>query len=74
MIQITKVLKRRESAMFFSFIIGLGITILLFHRPIGKQLQLSVPVSEIEGQTVKVDGKCFRYHAEDVQCEKYDVK
>jgi hypothetical protein len=74
MIQITKVLKRRESGMFFSFIIGLGITILLFHRPIGKQLQLSVPLSEIEGKTVKVDGQCFQYHAEDVRCEKYDVK
>jgi hypothetical protein len=74
MIQISKVLNRPASGMFFSFIVGLGVVVLLLHRPIEKHLQLSVPVSEIEGQTVKVDGKCFQYHAEDVQCEKYDAK
>jgi hypothetical protein len=74
MIQISKVLNRPESGKFFSFIIGLGIIVLLFHRPIQKRLQLSISVSEIEGRVVKQDGKCFRYHAEDVACEKYDGK
>lgn len=74
MIQISKVLNKPQSGMFFSFIVGLGVIVLLFHRPIRKRLQLSMPVSEIEGRVVKVDGKCFRYHAEDVPCEKYDTK
>jgi hypothetical protein len=74
MIQISKVLNRPESGKFFSFIIGLGVIVLLFHRPIQKRLQLSMAVSEIEGRVVKHDGKCFRYHAEDVPCEKYDGK
>ena len=70
MIQISKVLNRPESGKFFSFIIGLGVIVLLLHRPIQKRLQLSMSVSEI----VKQDGKCFKYHAEDVACEKYDGK
>jgi len=74
MIQISKVLNRPASGMFFSFIVGLGIVVLLLHRPIHKQLELSVPLSEVEGKVVKVDGKCFEYHAEDVHCEKYDGK
>lgn len=74
MIQISKVLKKPESGMFFSFIVGLGVVVLMFHRPIQSRLQLSVPVSEIEGRIVKLDGKCFRYHAEDVRCEKYNGK
>jgi hypothetical protein len=74
MIQISKVLNRPASGMFFSFIVGLGVVVLLLHRPIQKRLQLSVPVSEVEGKVVKVNGKCFEYHAEDVHCEKYDGK
>lgn len=74
MIQISKVLNKPQSGMFFSFIIGLGVIILIFQKPIQKRLQLSMPVSDIEGQVVKVDGKCFQYHAEDVPCEKYAGK
>lgn len=74
MIQISKVLNRPESGMFFSFIVGLGLIVLILHRPIQTQLELSMAVSEVEGRVIKTDGKCFRYHAEDVPCEKSNPK
>lgn len=59
----------RETLPLLSFIVGLGIAILLFHKPFQSRAALSLPVHEIEGKVVKVDGKCFEYHAEDSRCE-----
>lgn len=70
MIDITKILRDKKAAAFFSFVIGFGIMILLFHKPFGHRQTLSVPVADIEGKTVKVDGKCYSYTSEDTQCLK----
>lgn len=59
----------RETTPLLSFIIGLGVAIMLFHKPFKFKKTLSLPVDEIHDQTVKVDGKCYRYTAEDSQCE-----
>uniref|UniRef100_A0A6C0JQD6 Uncharacterized protein n=1 Tax=viral metagenome TaxID=1070528 RepID=A0A6C0JQD6_9ZZZZ len=59
----------KETLPLLSFIVGLGIAILLFHKPFQSKSTLSLPVHEIEGKVVKIDGKCFEYHAEDTQCE-----
>ena len=59
----------RETLPLLSFIVGLGVAILLFHKPFQSKRALSLPVHEIEGKVIKIDGKCFQYHAEDSQCE-----
>jgi hypothetical protein len=66
-VPITNVLHR--GAPFFSFIIGLGLAVLLFHRSFGVIKTLAIPVSEATNKTVKVDGKCYRYRVEDAECE-----
>jgi len=67
MIDITKALER--AGPFFSFIIGLGISVLLFHRNYDTYRTLALPLPEIESKTVKVDGKCYKYRVEDASCE-----
>mgnify|MGYP007082904902 CR=1 FL=1 len=54
---------------FFSFIIGLGIAAILFHRNYSTVLTLGVPVKDAVDKVVKVDGKCYRYRVEDASCE-----
>ncbi len=66
-LKITEALRR--AAPFFSFIIGLGISALLFHRNYGVIRTLALPLSDTTNKVVKVDGKCYRYRAEDATCE-----
>ena len=67
MLDITKGVER--ASPFFSFVIGLGISVLLFHRNYGTQRVLGVPLKDVEAKTVKVDGKCYKYRVEDATCE-----
>ena len=67
MLDITKSLERASA--FFSFVIGLGISVLLFHRNYDTQRTLGVSLSDVESKTVKVDGKCYKYRVEDATCE-----
>jgi hypothetical protein len=59
----------RETIPLLSFIVGLGVAILLFHRPFQSKHVLALPLHEIEGKIVKVNNKCYKYHAEDAECE-----
>jgi hypothetical protein len=68
MIDISKILHDKRSVGFFSFIIGMGLAVLLFHKPFGYKQYLSMPVSEIEGRVIRVDGKCYSYKSEDAKC------
>ena len=67
MLDITKSLERASA--FFSFVIGLGISVLLFHRNYDTQRTLGVSLSDVESKVVKVDGKCYKYRVEDATCE-----
>jgi hypothetical protein len=67
MLDITKSLER--AAPFFSFVIGLGVAVLLFHRDYSVIKTLSIPLGEIQDKVVKVDGKCYKYRVEDASCE-----
>jgi hypothetical protein len=67
MLDITKGLER--AAPFFSFIIGLGISVLIFHRNYVTFKTLALPLPEIEKKITKVDGKCYKYRVEDATCE-----
>jgi hypothetical protein len=58
-----------KAAPFFSFIIGLGISVLLFHRNFLVMKTPALPLNDILDRTVKVDGKCYKYRVEDATCE-----
>jgi hypothetical protein len=74
MIQIAKLLHNDSSVKFLSFVIGLGIAVLLFHKPFTRNVTLGLPVTDIEGKTVRHGDKCYEFHAEDVECEISDTK
>ena len=44
-----------KASYFFSFLIGLGISVLIFQDMVDK--------------VVKLDGKCYKYRVEDASCE-----
>lgn len=67
--KIVSVFRNERSAPLLSFIIGVGVAVMLFHRPIVKRLMLSLPLGDVEGRVVRVGDKCVRYHAEDSACE-----
>lgn len=54
---------------FFSFIIGLGISVLLFHRNYSSVRTPALPLKDMVDKVVKVDGKCYKYRVEDSRCE-----
>lgn len=68
MVDISKIFKDKSTSSFFSFIIGLGVSILLFHKPFGYSQYLSIPVSDVEGKVIKNGDKCYKYTSEDVKC------
>ena len=68
MIQITKLIRNERSVPIFSFLIGMGIMVLLFHKPYSTYQSLTIPVSTVESTPVHVGGKCYVYKSEDVKC------
>ena len=72
--QIVKLLHNSTSSCFLSFLIGLGLTVLMLRRPTGFQKSLSLSVEDIEAKVVSHDGKCYKFRAEDAKCEKMDTK
>lgn len=58
-----------RASPFFSFVIGLGLSVLLFHRNYATIRSVALPVSEVVDRIVKVDGKCYKYRVEDSNCE-----
>lgn len=69
MIQVIKILHNERSMMFISFLIGMGLVIMLFHKPIQERKTLSLPVADVVREIVSIDGKCYQYTAQDATCE-----
>lgn len=67
MIHILEALER--GGPFFSFIIGLGIAAIVFHREFVTIRTLGIPLNDAVDKVVKADGKCYRYRVEDATCE-----
>lgn len=59
----------RRGGPFFSFVIGLGISVLLFHRDYAVMRTLAVPLKDVVEKVSKNDGKCYKYRVEDADCE-----
>ena len=67
LVRLTEALKR--AAPFFSFIIGLGLSVLVFHRNFETIRRTALPLKDATDRIVKMDGKCYRFRAEDASCE-----
>jgi hypothetical protein len=72
MIRLLEALHR--GAPFFSFIIGLGIAVVLFHRQYSTVRTLGVPLKDTLDKIVRSDGKCYRYRVEDANCENVSTE
>ena len=59
----------QRAAPFFSFLIGLGVFVLLFHRSYTAEKIPALPLKEMVDKVVRIDGKCYKYRVEDASCE-----
>jgi hypothetical protein len=66
---IDKLLKNPHTEGFFSFLIGVGFIVMMFHRPVSSERSLALEPSEFENRMVKADGKCYKYRVEDSACQ-----
>lgn len=67
MVNLLEALNR--ASPFFSFIVGLGVSVILFHRNFTSIRTLALPLKDATEKVVKSDGKCWRYRVEDASCE-----
>ena len=58
-----------KASSFFSFLIGLGISVLIFHRDFLSVKIPALPLKDMVDKVVKLDGKCYKYRVEDASCE-----
>ena len=61
-------IKKPEANFFFSFVVGLGLAVLMFHRPQSEIEVSAIPPAQIRDMVTNVDGKCYRYRIEDASC------
>ena len=66
---IEKILRNPNSQKVFAFLIGFGMIVMLFHRPIPIQHVLGIDAHELESKEVKSQGKCYKYRVEDSKCD-----
>ena len=64
-ITIADVVKNPRANVFFSFVIGLGLAVLLFHRNRSEYVVPAVPLDQLVKSINKVNGKCYRYRITD---------
>jgi hypothetical protein len=64
-----KILRNKNSHNMFAFLIGFGIIVMLFHRPVPTKTTLAMNPAELEGKEVRYDGKCYIYRVEDSKCD-----
>jgi len=62
---IKEILERKESNLLFSFVIGLGIAVLLFHRSRKNYVVSAVDADTLHNTIANKDGKCYRYRVMD---------
>lgn len=64
-VNIGEVLKKPEANMFFSFVIGVGLSVLMFHRARSEYVVPAIDIEQLVNAINKVDGKCYRYRIAD---------
>ena len=68
MVEVSKLLHDEKSSAFLSFLIGMGVVVLFFHKPYDSYQFLNIPVASVEGKIVRHGEKCYTYMAEDCLC------
>lgn len=66
--KVVDVIKSPQAHLVFSFIVGLGLAVLLFHRPQRTKNISAVSPAELKDALTRVDGKCYRFKIEDASC------
>ena len=66
---ISSILNNPRSEGFFSFLVGVGVIVMLFHRPIRMERTLALDASEFDNKTIRAEGRCYTYRVEDASCE-----
>lgn len=62
---LSEVLRKREANMFFSFVIGVGLSVLMFHRARAEYVVPAIDLDQLANAVNKIDGKCYRYRIAD---------
>jgi len=63
-----EILRRREAQIFISFVLGVGIAVLMFRRP-RYQVDISALLpAEIKDRVFNIDGKCYKFRIQDASC------
>lgn len=62
---IAEIIKNPKANIFFSFVIGVGLGVLLFHRTRSEYSVPAVPTDQLVNSINKVNGKCYRYRITD---------
>lgn len=63
------IVRSKETLPFLSFIVGMGLAVIISSKPKLIKPTLNIPITELDGRIVSYEGKCYRYHAEDARCE-----
>jgi hypothetical protein len=62
---IREILKNPNANILFSFVIGLGVAVLMFHRVRKEFVIPAVDMEELTQAVTKIDGKCYRFRVTD---------
>lgn len=69
LLKIFEMFRSEKAGPVLSFIIGLGVTVLFFHKPFQYKYKLQSSVSDYVNKPVKFGNKCYVYTAEDTECD-----
>jgi hypothetical protein len=65
MAHVGDIVKKPEANMFFSFVIGVGLSVLLFHRARKEFVTPAIDADQLVNSISKIDGKCYRFRVTD---------
>jgi hypothetical protein len=65
---VSSIVKKPEANYFFSFVVGLGLAVLMFHRPQTEIDVSAIPPGKIREMVTRVDGQCYRFRVDDASC------
>jgi hypothetical protein len=67
---IREILQKPSTNAMFSFVIGLGVAVLLFHRVRKEYIVSALDLDTIESSITKIDGKCYRFRVTDASAPR----
>ncbi len=65
MVHIGDIIKKPEANMFFSFVIGVGLSVLMFHRARKEFATSAIEIDQLANSISKIEGKCYRFRVTD---------